>query len=112
MEPPGGWCGPRMETASCFASRRDGAADIYVKPVNGSTDEEILLKSAENKIPTSWSRDSLLLYTVSSSKTKLDIWVLQLAGDETDPLPANDVQIEVGRLTVFSGWALGCLSVR
>ena len=65
-----------------FSSRRDGAADIYVKPVNGSTDEEILLKSVEDKIPTSWSRDGLLLYTVSASKTKLDIWVLQLAGDK------------------------------
>jgi Tol biopolymer transport system component len=65
-----------------FGSRRDGAADLYEKPVNGTKDEEILLKTSDDKVPTSWSRDGLLLYTVSSSKTKMDIWVIQTSGDK------------------------------
>ena len=69
-----------------FTSRGGSAADLYEKPVNGSRDEEVLLKSAEDKVPTSWSRNGFLLYTVSDSKRKGDIWVLPLAGDKK-PIP-------------------------
>ena len=65
-----------------FSSRRNGAADLYKKPVNNSRDEEILLTSAEDKVPTSWSHDGLLLYTVSDSKRRGDIRVLELEGDK------------------------------
>jgi len=68
-----------------FASRHDGAADLYEKPVNGSRDEELLLKTGEEKIPTSWSRDGLLLFTVLDANRKNDIWVLPM-GDKK-PIP-------------------------
>ena len=60
-----------------FTSNREGPANLYEKPADGSKDEELVLKSAENKIPTSWSRDGrFLLYTAADPKTKNDLWVL------------------------------------
>ena len=64
-----------------FSSNRDGAYNLYQKPANGATDEEVLLKSGEDKIPTSWSRDGrFLLYAIVQPKTKSDLWVLPLDG--------------------------------
>jgi Tol biopolymer transport system component len=50
-------------------------------------EEEVLLKSSEDKYATSWSRDGrFLLYTAVHPKTKSDIWVLPLEGDRK-PVP-------------------------
>jgi eukaryotic-like serine/threonine-protein kinase len=60
-----------------FASNRMGELDLYQKPADGSKDEELVLRSAENKTPTSWSHDGrFLMYTVRDPKTKNDLWVL------------------------------------
>ena len=71
-----------------FASDRSGVFDLYQKPASGAQDEELLLKSSENKYPTNWSRDGrFLLYTASAPKTtKGDLWVLPLEGDKK-PFP-------------------------
>jgi eukaryotic-like serine/threonine-protein kinase len=47
-------------------------------------DEQLLLKSGENKFPTSWSRGGrFLFYTESDTKTtKEDLWELPLEGDK------------------------------
>jgi Tol biopolymer transport system component/predicted Ser/Thr protein kinase len=68
-----------------FASSREGgtaALNLYQKLASGAEDEDVLLRSNETKIPTSWSRDGrFLLYTVADQKTKDDIWVLSMDGD-------------------------------
>jgi Tol biopolymer transport system component len=70
-----------------FGSNRDGAYNLYQKPANGGKDEEVLLKSSEDKFPTSCSRDGrFLLYTVVHPKTKSDVWVLPLDNDKK-PVP-------------------------
>ncbi|MGD1097422.1 MAG: protein kinase [Bryobacteraceae bacterium] len=70
-----------------FSSNQDGVFNLYQKPANGVKDEELLLKSSEDKYATSWSRDGrFLLYTVVHPKTKRDIWVLPLIGDRK-PVP-------------------------
>jgi Tol biopolymer transport system component len=70
-----------------FSSNRDGPFNLYQKPANGVKDEEVLLKSSEDKDATSWSRDGrFLLYTVVHPKTKSDVWVLPLEGDRK-PVP-------------------------
>jgi len=62
-----------------FSSERDGGLNLYKKPANGSKDEELILKSPEGKLATSWSHDGrFLLYTATDPKTKDDIWVLPL----------------------------------
>jgi Tol biopolymer transport system component len=71
-----------------YASFRDGRSDLYQKLSSGAKDEETLLNSTENKIPTSWSHDGrFLLYTVASAQTQMDIWILPLEGDDRKPAP-------------------------
>jgi Tol biopolymer transport system component len=66
-----------------FASNRGGQWGLYVKPSNGSAEEQLLLQSAELKAPTSWSSDGrYLLYSMAAPKTQDDIWVLPLEGDK------------------------------
>jgi Tol biopolymer transport system component len=70
-----------------FESNADGPDNLYQKPADGLKEEMVLLKSSENKFPTSWSTDGrFLLYTVVDQKTKADIWVLPLAGNR-NPVP-------------------------
>ena len=70
-----------------FNSNREGHYDLYQKPASGATDEELLLRSEVNKIPTSWSHDGrFLLYGANDSKTKNKLWVLPLGGDKK-PFP-------------------------
>jgi Tol biopolymer transport system component len=70
-----------------FASKRDGAFNLYQKAASGVKNEELLLKSSEDKYPTSWSRDGrFLLYTLIDPKTKGDLWVLPLEGSRK-PIP-------------------------
>ena len=64
-----------------------GAYDLYQKPVSGEKKEEVLLKSDQDKTPTSLSHDGrFLLYTAEDPKTKGDLWVLPLEGDHTPTL--------------------------
>jgi eukaryotic-like serine/threonine-protein kinase len=70
-----------------FGSNRDGVINLYLKPASGAKEEELLLKSSESNIPTSWSRDGqFVLYGASDPKTKFDIWALPLEGDRK-PIP-------------------------
>jgi Tol biopolymer transport system component len=71
-----------------FASGPSGAFDLYQKLASGVKDEQLLLKSGENKSPTSWSRDGrFLLYNQSDAKTTTyGLWVLPLEGDKK-PFP-------------------------
>jgi serine/threonine protein kinase len=64
--------------------KNSGSDDLYRKAANGATDEEPLLKSDENKIPTSWSRDGrFLLYQALDPNTgKFSLWALPLEGDK------------------------------
>ncbi|MGA9883918.1 MAG: protein kinase [Candidatus Acidiferrales bacterium] len=70
-----------------FGSNPNGIFDLYQKPANGASGEELLLKSSEDKIPTDVSRDGrYLLYDSLDPKTAADIWVLPLQGDRK-PFP-------------------------
>ena len=59
-----------------------GTDDLYRKPSNGASDEQLLLKSDGTKIPSSWSRDGrFLLYSTLGPNTGNDIWILPLTGE-------------------------------
>jgi Tol biopolymer transport system component len=76
-------------TQIVFTSNRDGNFDLYRKPANGATNEELLFHTDENKIPWSWSPDGrYLLYGVTLNITggREDLWVLPMQGDRT-PFP-------------------------
>ena len=66
-----------------FASLREGARNLFWKPANGATAEELLFKSPEQKNPLSWSPDGRsLLFASVNSKTKSDLWALSMAGPD------------------------------
>jgi Tol biopolymer transport system component len=89
-----------------FASNRDGAFNLYQKLTSGAKDEELLLKSSEDKYPTSWSRDGqYLLYTAVDPKTKESIWALPLEGDKKPfPFLRNDYNAEGGQFSPDGRW--------
>ena len=73
-----------------FASDRghSGLSDLYVKASDGSGDDQLLLKTDEDKYPESWSRDGrYLLYGNYSPNTGWDQWVLPLGPEDTPGKP-------------------------
>ena len=67
-------------TTSC--SLRKGPYYLYQKPAIGAGTEELLLATAQDKIPTDWSPDGrLLLYRSVDPKTGYDLWALPMNGD-------------------------------
>jgi len=89
-----------------FSSTRDGALNLYKKPANGAKDEELILKSPEGKLATSWSRDGrFLLYTVGDPKTKDDIWVLPLQeGGKPFPFLRTEFSESEGQFSPDGRW--------
>jgi serine/threonine protein kinase len=70
-----------------FSSDRQGPRNIYQKSATGAGKEELLIKTDSNIFPADWSADGrFILYMVNDPKTKLDVWVLPLAGDQK-PFP-------------------------
>jgi eukaryotic-like serine/threonine-protein kinase len=59
-----------------YFANRDGNYEIVVSPANAGSKVEPLLKSAQAKYPTDWSRDGkILLFGVLSEGTRSDVSV-------------------------------------
>ncbi len=71
-----------------FASSRNGkVSNLYQKASGSGMNDELLLKSNENNLPTNCSADGrFLLYVVEDPKTRYDLWVLPMEG-ERKPAP-------------------------
>jgi Tol biopolymer transport system component len=70
-----------------FSSNRDGAFNLYQKASNLGTEDVLLFKSSDNKLPSSWSPDGrFLLYY--SPIPPVHIWLLPLGG-EADRKPVR-----------------------
>ena len=64
-----------------FASTREGPKNLYRKAANESAKDEVLLKSDQDKVPTSISADgNFLLYTETNAQSKQDIWAMSNLG--------------------------------
>lgn len=88
-----------------FASSRDGAFNIYQKPMDGIGNEEALLKSTEDKMPTSVSGDSKwLLYSVTSAKTKSDVFALSLDTRKSTPFLQAEADESEARFSPAGKW--------
>jgi Tol biopolymer transport system component len=89
-----------------FSSNRLGQRDLYLKPADGSSDERLLFKSDEPKVPTSWSSDGgSLLFTSISAKTADDVWALSMQG-ESKPIAIAQTPFQEGngRFSPDGGW--------
>ncbi|MCA1600958.1 MAG: hypothetical protein LC776_04715, partial [Acidobacteria bacterium] len=70
-----------------FAASRGGVSNLYQKNASGVGNEEVLLKSSQEKIPEDWSSDGqFIVYQTLNPKTKRDLWVLPTSGDR-QPFP-------------------------
>jgi Tol biopolymer transport system component len=73
-------------TRIAFDSNRKGAFNLYLKPLSGARTEELLLETANNKIPQDWSKDGrFLLYREVDRKSNGDLWALEMTGSERKP---------------------------
>jgi eukaryotic-like serine/threonine-protein kinase len=65
-----------------YSASRGGRFDLYEKNADGSGEERLVLRSDQDKIPTSWSRDGrFLLFRSYDPKTREDLWIMPLDGD-------------------------------
>jgi len=92
-----GWSGSPVWSPDgnriAFAQGQLAANDIYQKLTTGAQDQQLLLKSEQNKYPLSWSSDGrYLLYTVVDAKTKSDLWVLPLDRAERGAPPGSPLK--------------------
>ena len=73
-----------------FASNRRGPHDLYRKPAGAGGAEEMLLASAEQKIPTDWSRDGrYLIFESRDGNASSDIKALPIPGTGQPFIVAN-----------------------
>ena len=83
------------ETQVLFYSNRGAKNSFYRKSANGSGNEELILSGDSGSYPDSWSRDGkYLLYERNGGvQTKVDLWVLPMAGEPT-PFPYLETPFE------------------
>jgi serine/threonine protein kinase len=75
-----------------FGSDREGPRNLYQRSAKGAGKEERLLKSDFNAYPVDWSHDGkYIAYVINDPKTKIDVWVLPLFGDQK-PFPFANTQ--------------------
>jgi Tol biopolymer transport system component len=64
-----------------FEAIEPNSVRLSAKPSTGGDEEEVLLESAQTKIPCDWSRDGrFLIYYAPDPKTGTDLWVLPFDG--------------------------------
>ena len=95
---------PKISTKA--SSNREGAFNLYQKSASGAGKEELLLKTELPKFPTDWSADGrFIVYNVIDPKTKADVWVLPLFGDQKPfPLLQTEFNERIGRFSPDGRW--------
>jgi DNA-binding winged helix-turn-helix (wHTH) protein/Tol biopolymer transport system component len=81
-------------------ARQSGVADIFVRSTSGPGQDELLVKSDENKFVSDWSRDGrFLVYGSLNRQTKMDLWVVSLQGEHKPTpfmeTPFNEFQAQI-----------------
>jgi serine/threonine protein kinase len=90
-----------------FSSNRQKSFDLFIKDLNGMTNEELLYGSPPEKYVTSWSPDgkSLLLSVRDNSSAKWSLQLLPLTGEKT-PIPLAQSQFNewIGSFSPDGQW--------
>ncbi len=94
-------------TLIAFASNRNGSFDLYQKPSNLAGEDELLFKSADNKVSSSWSPDGRFLLFFNPIPPNRE-WLLPMAGrvEERQPilLDHSDFNEAAGRFSPDGRW--------
>jgi Tol biopolymer transport system component len=79
------------------SNRKAGVYDLYIKAVTGTASETLLLESALNKFPMSFSPDGrFLLYRVTAPGTNWDLWAVAIDQGKAagQPFPVVDTSFQ------------------
>jgi serine/threonine protein kinase/Tol biopolymer transport system component len=89
-----------------FFSIRGGGQDIYQKASNGLGDAVLLIRADRPGIPFDWSRDgNYIVFGALDPKTRVDVWVLPLAGDKKAfPYLNSEYYEDLPRLSPNGQW--------
>jgi Tol biopolymer transport system component len=69
-----------------YRSNRTSVQQIWLKAVNGTGKDEMLVTDTNNKFPSQWTRDGLIVYSDNASETRIDIWYIPLEGGDRKPI--------------------------
>ncbi len=65
-----------------FGADRAGVNSFFLRPLIGSGEDTLLLRTGSSKVLTDWSPDGrYILYSSFSPDTKNDLWIVPLLGD-------------------------------
>jgi serine/threonine protein kinase len=89
-----------------FSSNRGGFYNMYRKPVAGSREETLLVKSTSHQYPTDWSEHGrTILFTNVDPKTQADIWMVAATGDwKPSPILVTSFNEYAARLSPDGRW--------
>jgi eukaryotic-like serine/threonine-protein kinase len=90
-----------------FESVRNGTFDLWIKPSNGVSAEQLLLEKPDSEWPTDWSNDGrFLLFQSSDLKSMWDLWALPTTGNNRDPIPIATTTAEemMGEFSPDARW--------
>jgi Tol biopolymer transport system component len=93
-------------TKIAYYGLRGGTGSVYIKPRNGSGEEKVLPQVPNFDAPYDWSSDGqYLIIGVNDPKTKQDIWIAPLFGDQKPSAYLNTVYNETSpKLSPKGGW--------
>jgi eukaryotic-like serine/threonine-protein kinase len=90
-----------------FTSQRLGAFNLYEKTSNLAGEDELLFKSNDGKVPSSWSRDGRFLMYYNNTPPA-HVWALPLGGVEADrkpiPIAVSQFNEAIGRFSPDGRW--------
>jgi eukaryotic-like serine/threonine-protein kinase len=86
-----------------FGSNRSGVFDLYVKNATGEGTEELLLSTAEHKLPTDWSADGKFVL-FRNPKTTFDVWAVSVADRKPFPIARTPFEERDGQFSPDGKW--------
>jgi Tol biopolymer transport system component len=94
------WISPDGQRIVFTSDRFGGVSDMFARSTAGRNDEEVVLRTSENKIVNDWSPDGrYIVYVSTNPVTKKDMWLLPQFGDRKPvpylQTPANEIQGQV-----------------
>ncbi|MCX6630852.1 MAG: protein kinase [Candidatus Solibacter sp.] len=70
-----------------YLGKQGDAYDIFARDVHEGAEAELLLRSADRKFPSDWSRDGkYITYTVEGAGTRLDLWGMSMRDGRAAPI--------------------------
>ncbi len=88
-----------------FANDQGGPMDLYVRTVGASQDDVLFQSPNLFKVPTSWSDDDHLVFTILSPETEEDLWTMPADGSVEPQLAVETSRSDVfGRISPDGRW--------